>query len=330
MDYYHVLGLRNDASPEQIQFAYIELSEKFGPHAQSDLSSDARAKAYKDLIDAYETLADENKRMAYDKKLKENKSAANDIRAIWTKATQSVTNSDKTSLTQPGVHSQGQSGANTSLATDASQPKIQALVLEMQIDVSLKEAIKGAKRSITINDPTPCRECVGMKPVNRMQCPTCRGVGSFNVERKEDIVVPGGLYENMEIRRPGQGRFDIRANKKGDLLLRIKLMHHPLLSVVDKDLTCTVPVTLYEAILGAEIEVPSATGKIVMKIQPLTHPNRVYRLKGMGLAGGDQLVTIDVVIPKQLSAEEANMYRKLKELSKEPNPRVAYLSKLQS
>ena len=55
--------------------------------------------------------------------------------------------------------------------------------------------------------------------------------------------------------------------------------------MLGRDITCTIPVSIYEAILGAEIEAPTATGKVVLKIQPLTQPGRVYRLKGMGLAG---------------------------------------------
>jgi DnaJ-class molecular chaperone len=143
------------------------------------------------------------------------------------------------------------------------------------------------------------------------------------VERVEEIDLPTGLYDNMEIRKPDQGRFDLRANRHGDLIIKIKVKPHPFLSILGRDVTCTVPVTIYEAVLGAEIEAPTATGRVVMKIQPLTQPGRVYRLKGLGLAGADQLVTIDIVMPQNLSGEEVALFRKLKELSKEPNPREA-------
>jgi len=83
------------------------------------------------------------------------------------------------------------------------------------------------------------------------------------------------------------------------------------------------------SVLGSEIEVPCATGKVVMKIQPLTQSGRVYRLKGLGLAGADQLVTIDVQIPQVLSSEEVSLYRKLKELSREPSPRESMFKQTQ-
>jgi DnaJ-class molecular chaperone len=98
--------------------------------------------------------------------------------------------------------------------------------------------------------------------------------------------------------------------------------------MIGRDITCTVPVTFLEAILGGEIEVPTATGKVVMKIQPLTQSGKVYRLKGMGLAGADLLATIEVVVPKQISAEEVELFRKLQAMSTYPNPRVELLAKL--
>lgn len=200
----------------------------------------------------------------------------------------------------------------------------------MELEITLKEAVKGCHRQLVINDPKACEECINLKPVNRMQCTTCRGVGYFTVDRKVEIDLPRGLFDGMEIRRSNQGKWDMRAGTYGDLILKIKLRPHPVLGVIDKDITINVPVTLYEAMLGAEIEIPTATGKVVMKIQPLTQPGRVYRLKGLGLAGADQLVTVDVLIPSQLNGEEVKLYQKLKELSKEKNPREALFAAAQT
>lgn len=196
-----------------------------------------------------------------------------------------------------------------------------ALALELELTVTLKEAFKGTTREIVITDPVACHECANMKPVLRMQCTRCRGVGSYNVDRKEEIVLPAGMYDGMEISRPGQGRYDMRAGRNGDVIVKIKLARHALLGVNGRDVTCTVPVTIYEAMLGAEIQAPCATGKVTMKIQPLTQPGRVYRLKGMGLSGADQLVTIEVVLPSRLSGDEVAIYKKLRDSYQEPNPR---------
>ena len=104
---------------------------------------------------------------------------------------------------------------------------------------------------------------------------------------------------------------------------------HPVLTVHGRDIECIVPVTIYEAMLGAEIEVPTATGKVAMKIQPLTQQGRTYRLKGLGLSGADMRVVIDVVIPKKLTGGEVKLYRKLQQLSEEENPRKKMFDRLQ-
>ena len=92
-----------------------------------------------------------------------------------------------------------------------------------------------------------------------------------------------------------------------------------------KNITCTLPVSLYEAVLGAEIEIPTATGKVVMKLQPLTQPGRVYRLKGLGIADGDQLVTVEVNMPQTLTKEQVQLFQKIKEASNDANPRGALI-----
>ncbi|MBX9938736.1 MAG: DnaJ domain-containing protein [Candidatus Obscuribacterales bacterium] len=308
-DFYYILGVSPNASPGDIVDAYAALSDKFGPQAiTSDLDPELQQRTWRDISTAYETLSDPNRRREYDKNSAVFRQTS-DVRALWNKVTsgvQQVVQSTQQAQTQEIKNVQG---------------KIQAQSLEMEIDVTLKEAIKGTHRQLTISDPKACEECINLKPVNRMQCTTCRGVGYFTVERVLEIDFPKGLFDGLEIRKTGQGKWDMRAGAYGDLILKIKLRQHPVLGVIDRDITINVPVTIYEAMLGAEIEIPTATGKVVMKIQPLTQPGRVYRLKGLGLAGGDQLVTIDVVIPQQLSAEEVKYYQKLKELYSEKNPR---------
>lgn len=302
-DYYQILKIRPDASADQIETAYGNLYEKYGPNSdlRSTDNSEALVRAFKDITDAYEVLSDPVKRRDYDRNIEKSRQQTGDVRALWAKVTgpQAINNSE----------------------LEKKAPEIQALSLELTTEVTLKEAIKGAKRIFDISDPTPCEDCSGMKPVTRMQCGTCRGLGYFNVDRKEEINLPAGMYDGMEIRKPELGRYDLRAGKFGDLVIRIKIKEHPQLALSGKDVTCTVPITLYEAILGAEIEVPTATGRVMMKIQQCTQPGRIYRLKGLGLAGADQLVTIEVVLPANLTAEDLAHFRKLRELYRGPNPR---------
>jgi DnaJ-class molecular chaperone len=301
-DYYQILKIRPDATAEQIETAYGNMYEKFGPNSTANgLDAESLMKIFRDITDAYEVLSDPVKRRDYDRNTEKSRQQVGDVRALWAK------------VTSPTSSANGE--------PEKRAPEVQALSLELITEVTLKEAIKGGKRVYDISDPTPCEDCAGMKPVTRMQCGTCRGLGYFNVDRKEEVDLPGGMYDGMEIRKAELGRYDLRAGKYGDLVLRIKIREHPQLALNGNDITCTVPVTLYEAVLGAEIEVPTATGRVMMKIQQCTQPGRIYRLKGLGLAGADQLVAIDVVLPSTLTAEDLAHFRKLRELYKGPNPR---------
>jgi curved DNA-binding protein len=314
-DYYYVLGVSPNATTEEIYEAYLTLQDKVGPHSDAaNLDPENQQRAWRDISTAYQTLSDAQKRRDYDKNSAVFRQTS-DVRSLWNKVTSGVQN----------VVAQAQTQEIKAVAG-----KIQAQSLEMEMEVSLKEAVKGCRRQISIHDPKACEECVNLKPVNRMQCTTCRGVGYFTQERLVDIDLPRGLYDDLEIRKSGQGKWDLRANAYGDLILKVKLRKHPVLGVLGRDITINVPITLYEALLGAEIEIPTATGRVVMKIQPLTQPGRVYRLKGLGLAGADQLVTVDVIIPQQISADEIKLFQKLRELSKEPNPREHLFTTIQA
>ncbi len=314
-DFYYILGVSPNASTEQVHEAYSELNDKVGPYSDAANSDpETQRRTWRDIQAAYEILSEPSKRREYDKNSSVFRQTT-DVRALWTKVTTGVQNVVAQTQTQ---ELKGASG------------KIQPQSLEMELDVSLKEAVKGCRRQLTIQDPKACEDCINLKPVNRMQCQTCRGVGYFTVERTLDIELPRGLYDELEIRKTGQGKWDMRATTYGDLILKIKLAKHPVLSVLGRDIAVNVPITLYEAMLGAEIEIPTATGRVVMKIQPLTQPGRVYRLKGLGLAGADQLVTIDVLIPQQLTSEEVVLFRKLKDLAKENhNPRESLFTNVQ-
>jgi DnaJ-class molecular chaperone len=223
------------------------------------------------------------------------------------------------------------SGPNASVsasqphATSGAPPKAEgqsvAPSLEIELTVNLREAVKGCPRELVITDNIACQDCAGLKPVMRMQCQNCHGVGTYNINRKERVDLPPRMHEGFKLTLPGQGRFDMRTGRKGDLVIKIKVAPFAPLGINGNDVTLTVPVTLYEALLGAEITIPSAAGKVTMKIQPLTQPGRVYRLKGMGLAGADQLVTIEVVLPSKLSPEDAAAFKRLRENYNEPNPR---------
>lgn len=301
-DYYYILGVSPEATLEEIEEAYHGLYDKFGPHVTvTEHDTEVMERAYRDICEAWEVLSDPFRRQQYDK---HNLPLVqkSQLRTLWGKFT--------------GVQDNDLKGKDN--APDFRVP----------LEITLKEAVKGAQKSIKIEDALPCQQCLRKKPMERLKCLNCHGVGSIRNDRTEEITVPPGVHDKMELRRPGKGKYEPRLQKYGDLVFEIQIQTHPFFILLGQDLTCTAPVTVYEAVLGAEIEVPTATGKVVMRIQPLTQNGRVYRLKGLGLAGADLLVTIEVVMPKQLSADEVVLFRKLNDCSTLGNPRAEIFAKL--
>lgn len=301
-DYYYILGVSPEATLEQIQSAYRDLYDKFGPHVTlKGEDADANVKAFKDIVEAYEILSNVESRKEYDK-INQQLLQKTHLRDLW--------------------------GKLTGVKADEVKTKDDLPETRMPMTITLREAIKGSKKVLKIEDSITCQSCVNKKPVDRLKCPGCHGAGHVRSDRSEEISINPGTFEKQEIRLSGRGKFDARSRKHADLLVEIQLEQHPFFTVQGKDVSCTVPVTIYEAILGGEIEAPTPTGRVVMKIQPLTQRGRVYRLKGLGIGGGDLLVTIEVVVPNQLHADEVELFRRLQVVSSQPNPRNEVFAKL--
>jgi len=299
-DYYYILGVSSTATVNEIQEAYQELYDRFGPHVSvMGQDPDAMLKAYKDICEAYETLTDPAKRKKYDETSYHHVEKAQ-LRQLWVK------------ITSPGAN-------NSTASADATK---------MEVGLTLREAVKGAARKLRVEEHIPCKKCDTLKPVQRMNCDQCHGTGHMQQVRLEDLLIPPkSAYDGQEIVIPNRGRYDLRNKRNLDLVAEIKIQQHPYFTIVGRDLCCTVPVTVVEAVLGGEIQVPTGTGKVVMKIQPLSQSGRVYRLKGIGLGGGDVLMTVQIVIPPQISVEELELYRKLGAIPQK-NPRDEIFQKL--
>ena len=304
-DYYYILGITPDATSEEIRDAYGDLYEKYGPHVSvSGHDPDTLIKTFKDISEAYETLMDPNKRREYDQTNLPHLQKTH-LRQLWGK----MTGVDPTK--------------DTISKNDANETNV-------QLEITLREAYKGIRRQIRIDEQLPCNNCINLKPVNRLQCGNCRGTGTQHNMREELVEIPPGAYDRMQRRLMARGKYDPRAQRNGDLIVDVKVRQHSFFTVLGRDVACTIPVTLLEAVLGGEVECPTPTGKVIMKLQPLTQSGRVYRLKGMGLAGADFLVTIEVTIPTQLSAEEVTLFRKLKDVSTIQNPRDSIIATLKA
>jgi molecular chaperone DnaJ len=163
---------------------------------------------------------------------------------------------------------------------------------------------------------SPCRRCGGAGTVIEDPCPTCRGTGVEKRAREVQARIPAGVSDGQTIRLKGRGAPGRNGGPAGDLLVLIHVGSHPLFGRSGNDLTTRVAVTFAEAALGADIAVPTLEGPpVTLRVKPGTQPGSRHRVKGKGIpakkGAGDLIVTIDVVVPTQLSEDERSAIEQL-------------------
>ncbi|MGH3356033.1 MAG: molecular chaperone DnaJ [Nocardioidaceae bacterium] len=155
----------------------------------------------------------------------------------------------------------------------------------------------------------PCQPCRGRGLVVEDPCPTCHGSGRGTSTRTLQVRIPAGVQDNQRIRLRGKGAPGERGGPAGDLFVVVHVNPHSLFGRSGDNLTVTVPVSFDEAALGADIKVPTLDGTPVTLKVPAGTPNgRTFRVRGRGVrrkdgTRGDQLVTVDVVVPSSLNDE---------------------------
>jgi molecular chaperone DnaJ len=156
----------------------------------------------------------------------------------------------------------------------------------------------------------PCPQCGGRGMVVEKACPTCHGAGIAPKARQVKVKVPAGVADGQRIRLKGKGGAGRNGGPPGDLYVRMHVAGHRLFGRRGNDLTITVPVTFAEAALGAEVKVPTLTDPVTLKIPAGTPSGRTLRVRGRGVPAakktGDLLVTVEVAVPTNLTAEQKN------------------------
>lgn len=182
--------------------------------------------------------------------------------------------------------------------------------------------IKTTRRTILgqIASVSACEYCQGQGKLPERACHTCGGTGVAKNYKTLKIKIPAGVDNGSRIRVTGEGEAGYRGSNFGDLFLRIKVKPHPQFKREGFDIYLDKDISIYQAVLGTNIRIPTVDGEVDLKIPAGTQSGKVFRLKGKGaveLNGrgkGDQFVTINVVIPTKLSKKEKELF---KELAKE-------------
>ncbi|MBN2481894.1 MAG: molecular chaperone DnaJ [Bacteroidales bacterium] len=164
-----------------------------------------------------------------------------------------------------------------------------------------------------------CPTCNGEGKVITRKCNTCSGEGVIRGEEVISVKIPAGVAEGMQLNVSGKGNAARRGGVNGDLIVVIEEKEHPDLVRDGNDLLYNLYVSVAQAALGAQVEIPTLDGKVKIKIEQGTQPGKILRLRGKGLpevssyGKGDLLVNINVWIPKNLSREDRKLLEKLEE-----------------
>ncbi len=322
-DYYSILGVKRDASEQEIKRAYRRLARKHHPDVNPDDKS-AEAK-FKEINEAYEVLSDKEKRQKYDQFGDQWQYADQFAKAggqqtpFWDFSQGSgaqgfhFEEGDLDSLFGEMFQ-----GFRTGTASRRARPR-RNLAIDHPVEVTLEEAYQGTNRILSLETEEPCLGCGGTGQIQNLLCSACRGSGVVTRLKRLEVKIPPGVRNGSRVRIAGQGRQGYDGSK-GDLYLLISVKPHQLFERKGDDLYVEAAVPLTVAILGGEVQVPTPKGKLALKIPPETQNGRTFRLAEQGMphlgnsSRGDLLAKVSVVLPTKLSAEVKKLFEQVGQL----------------
>ena len=171
----------------------------------------------------------------------------------------------------------------------------------------------------------PCRKCGGTGRLIHQPCSDCRGSGAVRKRRTIKVSIPAGIDHGQTISLRGQGGAGKNGGPAGDLLITVMVQPHEIFRRDGVDVFCEAPITFTQAVLGAELEIPTIDGKVKYSIPEGTQTGTVFRLKGKGVpvlngrGRGDQYVTVVIETPRSLNKEQKEALRRFSETLGENN-----------
>ncbi len=308
-DYYETLGVGRNASENEIKKAYRKLARKYHPDVNKGEEAEEK---FKRINEAHEVLKDPEKRKLYDQ-LGPDFQAGQDFKPPpgWEDVHFEFGNSAQAEAFSFGggfsdffeMLFGGRMGGGS--ATKARQTAwiMRGQDHEAEVEVALEDAFHGATRTLTLQGHE-------VDAQGRVR-PTTQNL---------KVKIPPGVTGGTRIRLAGKGGKGMGGGATGDLYLKIKLEPHPRFRVDGHDLEVELPVAPWEAALGATVEVPIIDGTVKLKIPPGTQSGQKLRLRGKGLPQkgddlGDLFVRVKIVVPKDLSPKEKELFSEMAKLS---------------
>ena len=362
-DYYETLGVSKGASADEIKKGYRAKAKELHPDRTAD-NPNAEAQ-FKEVNEAYEVLKDANKKAAYDRyghAAFENGMGGGGGhpgggfrgQGDFASAFSDVFDD----LFGDFMGRGGQGGGRTRAARGND--------LRYNLRISLEDAYSGLQKTINVpsavsctsckgtgaeggSEPVTCPTCSGMGKVRAQQgfftvertcptcngmgqtiknpCKTCHGAGRVEKERSLSVNIPAGVETGTRIRLAGEGEAGMRGGPTGDLYIFIEVGEHRLFQRDGTNLYCRVPVSMVDASLGGDIEVPTIDGgRSRVKIPEGSQTGRQMRLRGKGMPAlrgsnhGDMFIELSVETPVKLTSKQKELLREFDKLSAENNP----------
>lgn len=292
-DYYEVLGVTHSASDDEIKVAYRKLARKYHPDVSKEPDAEDR---FKEIGEAYAVLKDPEKRVAYDQVARQSKHGQDFTPPPnWDSGFEfSGSGFDSNSATNQSEFFEALFGRHArSRQNQTINAKGQDRHAKVMID--LIDSYHGAKRTISLQ--VPSHDAQGRVIMQ---------------ERMLDVTIPIGIHAGQHLKLNGQGAPGIGTGPAGDLYLEILFKPNALFRIDGRDVYMDLPVTPWEAALGATVSVPTPSGSVDLKIPPSSKSNQKLRLKGRGIPGtasGNFYVVITIVVPPADTENAKEAYR---------------------
>ena len=318
-DYYSVLGVDKTASEREIKQAYRRLARQYHPDVNPGNKS-AEAK-FKQINEAYEILSDKENRKKYDQFGDKWRYADQFAQAQQTYSWDfgRAGGAQEFRFNEVDLESLFGDLFGGESRRRRVRPR-RGQNIEYPLEVTLEEAYHGTRRNIALQGEEPCHTCQGTGRIQSVPCSVCRGAGVVSRVKRLEVKIPPGVKTGSRVRIAGKGQPSYTGGASGDLYLVVSVKPHKLFERKDDDLHVEVAVPLTVAILGGEAQVPTPKGKLALKIPPETQNGRTFRLVGQGMphlgnsSRGNLIAKVKVVLPANLSSQEKELFKKLKEL----------------
>ncbi|MCM1505690.1 MAG: molecular chaperone DnaJ [Ruminococcus flavefaciens] len=352
-DYYEVLGLQKGATDAEIKKAYRKKAREYHPDMHPD-NPDAYVEKMQEVNEAYEVLSDADKKSRYDQfghagvdpsygggagGFSGGMGGFGDMGDIFENIFGNFGfggGSSRSNANAPRRGSDIQESVLINFMEACNGVKKEIKLNRMSTcdackgtgadgssssevcpDCQGRGTVKVTQNTVfgAIASTKTCPHCSGKGKIIKNPCQKCRGQGRLRVQKTVSVDIPAGIDDRQTIRLSGQGDCGVNGGPNGDLLINVSVKSHAIFKRDGFDIHCDIPVTYMEAVLGAEITVPTIDGDVKYTISEGTQTGTVFRLKGKGVKKlhrnerGNQYVTIYVEVPKNLTKKQKDLLR---------------------